>query len=112
LDFCIWVLFFLGFVFWFFWDFEFEISGDYNYDFYYLFNQEWGDAGHALVDNRVATARAFIERGVKTVLLRSYVSVSGRFDIEALKIDMTRLVADKDNEAALAARMQGVVIGA
>ena len=64
----------------------------------YLF-QDWAVDGHAWVDNRVNTAVSFVERQIKLKTLKGYVTASGRFDIEGLKVDLTKGVLDKKNEA-------------
>jgi hypothetical protein len=57
------------------------------------------------------TARTFIEKQVKSTVLKSYLSSTGRFDIESLKIDLTKMCADKTNEAQIADRMRDIALG-
>eukprot|EP00972_Heterocapsa_arctica_P073447 10847899-Heterocapsa_arctica.AAC.1 len=50
---------------------------------------------YAWVDQRVACALAFVEKQVKGIVLKTYISAGGRFDVEAFKIDFTKFVSDK-----------------
>jgi len=72
--------------------------------------QDWEDEGYAWVDLRVATAKAHIVMNIKQVILKDYISGSGRFDIESLKIDFTKFITDKRNESDLSSRMAGATV--
>ena len=73
--------------------------------------KDWAVDGHSWVDERVANATAYIEKNVKQILLKSYISSGGRFDVESLKIDLTKYVADKKALTDVAEQMARASLG-
>ena len=64
-------------------------------------SQDWSETGHQWVDARVLTATTYLEKQIKTGPLRRFFSINGRFDIENLRLEMTKTITEKKMEASL-----------
>ena len=70
-------------------------------------SQDWKNSKHSWVDQRGETATTFIEKTVKG-MFEKYVSATGRFDVESLKIELSKMMAVMKEIENLATKTAGM----
>ena len=64
-----------------------------------FYTQAWKQAGEKWLVERSAAAEASIEKHIKASLLKEFLLISGKWDLESLRLSLTRLVTEIKNAA-------------